>query len=134
MVLGIHQFFATGIPAQRLADDSAVRQEFRDEARGDFKSAYRDEEHKQSRLAHGAVWCVTRVRDPDLPRVWANAEALGLFRDPKALADIRAGADAQAQRGQYVYYIGLLRPTEVQQTTRLDLHQKFVCELPGAKT
>lgn len=132
--LTIHQFFATGIPAQRLAAQDSVRQEFRSEAKGDFKSTYRDEEHRQSLLARGAVLCVTKVNDADLPKVWANAEALSLFPDQQAIADIRNAGGPQAQRGEYVYYVGLLHPAEREHTTLLDLHAKFVCDLPGAKT
>ena len=46
---------------------------------------------------------------------------------------MRKAASAQAARGEYVYYMGLLQPTNLQQTVVLDLHTRFVCELPGAK-
>lgn len=131
--LDIHQFFATGLAAQRLANDADVKREFIAEAKGDVKARYRDEEHKQSRLAHGAVLCVTKIADGELPKVWSNAEALGIFKDKEAVADMRKAASAQAARGEYVYYMGLLQPTNLQQTVVLDLHTRFVCELPGAK-
>lgn len=70
--------------------------------------------------------------DTGLPRVFGNAEALGLFKDRQAFADLRAAATAQAARAIYTGHMGLLDPTEQEATTLMRLHQQFVCDLPGA--
>ena len=131
--LSIHQFFATGVAAQRLANNAEVQAQFRKEA-VDPRLRYRDEEHRQARLALNALYCVSRVADTELPKVFGHAEALGLFKDRQAFADLRAAATAQAARAVYTGHMGLLDPNEQEATTLVRLHQKFVCDLPGAKT
>jgi len=130
--LGISQFFATGVAAQRLANNRDVQAEFRKEAK-DPKMAYRDEEHRQSRLALNSLYCVSKVADAELSKVFDHAGALSLFKDPQAVPAMRA-AGPQAARAAYTGQIGLLDPTQPDTTALMQLHQKFVCDLPGAKT
>ena len=130
--LSIHQFFATGIAAQRLANNAQVQAQFRQEA-VDPRLRYREEEHRQGRFALNSLYCVARVPDAELRRVFGNAEALGLFKDRQAFADLRAAATAQAARAVYTGHMGLLDPSEQEATALMRLHQKFVCDLPGAK-
>lgn len=131
--LSIRQFFATGVAAQRLANNTEVQAQFRKEA-VDPRLRYRNEEHRQSRFALNTLYCVARVPDAQLPKVFGHAEAMGLFKDRQAYADLRAAASPQAARATYTGHMGLLDPNEQDATTLMRLHQKFVCDLPGAKT
>ncbi len=129
--LNIQQFFATGVAAQRLANQDDVRREFREEAI-DPRLRYRNEEHKQSRLVLNTLHCVAKVPDAEVPKVWSNAEALGVFTDPRMLASLKSAAP-QAARALYTGHIRLLQPNEKAVTELLTLHHKYVCDLPGAK-
>lgn len=131
--LDVRQFFATGLAAERMANNDEIRREFVSEA-VDQRALYRDEEHRQSRMVLNTLFCVSRLPDGDLPKVWGNAEALGVFKDRQVPAMLRTAGSAQAARSLYTGHIRLVEPAEPQKTVLLTLHNRFVCDLPGAKS
>lgn len=130
--LDIRQFFATGLAAERMANNAEIRREFVSEA-VDRRAQYRQEEHQQSRMVLNTLFCVSRLPDGDLSQVWANAEALGVFKDRQVPAMLRSAGSAQAARSLYTGHIRLVEPAEPNMTLLLTLHNRFVCDLPGAK-
>lgn len=126
---GVGQLFASGSAATDLAKRTEVRDVFMAKADSAL-SAYRAEERLQARHALVTLSCLAALDDMQLPKVWRNADALGVFdkdADVVALTDL---APARA-RNWYTRYMALLDADSRDTTLRMSLHRQYVCGLAG---
>lgn len=130
--LGVTQYFATGQAAENLAMLPSVQQRFKDKAE-DAVGSFREQEAQQGKRALETLFCLSRLPDAKLDRVWANAEALGLFAAAgisDALENIRAAAgNPPLQRQRYTGNLAPLNADNRDYTQLLNLHRTFVCRL-----
>ena len=85
--LGVSQFFATGVAAERLArDNQEIKDRFQNIAREGLQ-AYEREVARQERQAVDALVCYQAIPASRRPQVWENAAALELLgNDPDQLS------------------------------------------------
>ncbi len=130
--LGITQYFATGQAAENLAMLPSVQQRFKQKAE-DAVGAFREQEAQQGKRALDTLFCLSQLPDNKLDRVWANAEALGLFAAAgisSTPASLQAAAGKPTlQRQIYTGDLGVLNAANREYTQLLGLHQAFVCRL-----
>jgi hypothetical protein len=124
---GMRQFFATGSAATRIAQSPEVGGIVK--RRVSAEQLFRQAEASQGKDALDALWCLSRLDDALLPRVWNSAEDLRVL--PAAtLAQLRQpGSAALAQRQVYTRDIGLPNAASDDHGRRLALHREAVCRL-----
>jgi hypothetical protein len=128
----LNQFFATGTAADTLARSSvgaAVKR------RLDKVEQFRSNEAQQGKDALDTLYCLSKIPDNKLERVWNNAEDLGLFETGASIAtlqNIRATTDQKIQRQIYTGDLGLINAESVEFGTRLQTHRDAVCRLAGS--
>ncbi len=81
------QFFATGLAADYYANDPDIKAYFRNEAKNAF-TAYYDAVKEQNEASVSILRCYIGVREDDKPKVWEDANRLGLFREPNTMTEI----------------------------------------------
>jgi hypothetical protein len=126
---GAGQLFATGSVATALAKRQDIRDTFLAHADAAL-DVYRTEERQQSRHALVTLSCLAGVGDAQLPRVWSNADALGLL-DPSAKVGDFGTLTPAAARDKYTRYLVLLNADSADTTLRMNLHRQYVCGLAG---
>lgn len=125
--LGIAQFFATGIAADQLAAKPDIQRAFAADATSAI-SQYRVDERVQSRLALTTLYCLAKLDDIELPKVWTNVDALSLFDDAGIAGRLHAAPPHDA-RQLYTRELSILNPKSQKQTGLMQGHQVYVCEL-----
>lgn len=128
----LNQFFATGTAAERLAQDPAIGGIIA--RRLSSVEAFRTSESRQAKDALDTLYCLSRVPDDRLDRVWNNAEDLGLFdtgATEKTLERIRAkpATDRLGQRQIYTGDIGKINAASAEFGERMRAHRDVVCKL-----
>ena len=126
---GAGQLFATGSAATDLAKRKEVRDVFMSQTDAAF-SAYRAEERQQGRHALVTLSCLAGLSDPQLPKVWSNAEALDVLDKDAKIGEFAALTPAAA-RDKYTRYMALLNADSQDTTLRMNLHRQYVCGLAG---
>lgn len=124
---GLNQFFATGDAADRLAQDPDIGGVIA--RRLGAEAQFRVNEARQGQDALDALWCLSRLDDALLPRVWNNAEDLRVLPAPTLAGLRQAGSTALAQRQLYTRDIGLADAASADHGRRLALHREAVCQL-----
>lgn len=129
---GLNQFFATGSAAERLAQDPAIGGVIA--RRLNKEAEFRTNESRQAKDALDALYCLSRVPDDRLDRVWNNAEDLGLFdtgATEKTLERIRArpASDRVGQRQIYTGDLGKINAASSAYGERMRAHRDAVCRL-----
>jgi hypothetical protein len=133
-LFGVKQFFATGVAADNLAARQDIHNNFTDAANTatNFDQSYYTEKANQSVLVLGAVGCVMSVSDKNLDKVWANADALGVFQVDNAAVHIRSQT-IDHQRARYLLELEqLMGAGGAAQTQKLGFHKQFVCGLSAS--
>lgn len=125
--LGIEQMFATGNAAVHLANVEKVRRTFRQRTE-DALEAYRIDESEQGQLAIETLYCLSKLSDDRLAKVWNNAETLHLFDASDVPTRLKATAPKDA-RTLYTQHLGALRPRSKEVTGLMRGHRAYVCEL-----
>lgn len=126
IAFGMRQFFATGSAAERIARDPDIGGTIKRHI--DQEALYRKAESQQGKDALDALFCLTKLTDPQLERVWNNADDLRVLR-PATLKEIRDTNDGLQQRQVYTRDIGLANADSTEHGQRLRLHREAVCEL-----
>jgi hypothetical protein len=126
---GAGQLFATGSAASDLARRQQVRDVFMARADAAFGD-YRAEEREQGRHALVTLSCLAGLGDAQLPKVWSNADALGVL-DKDAKVGEFATLTPAAARDKYTRYMALLNADSADTTLRMSLHRQYVCGLAG---
>jgi hypothetical protein len=127
--LHIEQFFATGSAAIGLASQRTIQDMFTRQAQ-DALAEYRDNERYQRSLALDTLYCLSRVDDERLHKVWDNAETVGLFDDRSILVKLR-GVSARQARSLYTSELGIIAPSSAEHTGIMRGHRAYVCSLAG---
>jgi hypothetical protein len=138
------QFFATGVAADLLANDSLIRTAFEMEARDAFK-AYRAAVSEQEAEASRILRCYVGVSLDKLPLIWENANVNGLLRaedggrshlDAMKLLHNDAMRDPTAQNQKireanriYASDITIVEGASPVRVGGLEKHRKKVCEI-----
>lgn len=129
---GLNQFFATGPAAERLAQDPNIGGVIA--RRLNKEAEFRSNESRQAKDALDTLYCLSRVPDDRLDRVWNNAEDLGLFdtgATEKTLERIRARpvGDRLGQRQIYTGDLGKINAASAEFGARMRTHREVVCKL-----
>ncbi|MEJ8859472.1 hypothetical protein WKW79_33250 [Variovorax robiniae] len=126
---GAGQLFATGSVATDLARREEVRSVFMTKADAAL-NAYRVEERTQSRHALVTLSCLSSLTDAQLPKVWSNADALGVLDKEANVAGFSAMTPAAA-RSRYTMFLVAIDADSPAETMRMNLHRQYVCGLAG---
>ncbi|WP_218510675.1 hypothetical protein [Variovorax sp. dw_308] len=126
---GAGQLFATGSVATDLARQPEVRRMFMSKANSAL-DAYRLEERTQSRAALVTLSCLASLGDAQLPKVWNNADALGVLDKEAKVGDFATMTPAAA-RNRYTMFLVEINADSPDTTLRMNLHRQYVCGLAG---
>lgn len=124
---GVSQFFATGVAADNLATDRAIRNHFRNTA-SDAVAEFKEADRAQMNVALALIRCFTKVADAKLMDVWASARGL-MIPDAKTAAALTKEPDLGKARALYVDRVAVVDSDNGAYGIRLEQHRAKVCQL-----
>lgn len=128
---GVGQYFATGVAAQAIANDTEVRRLFRHRIRDALGKVER-EEKTQAETALSILSCVADLPDAELGRVFTHADTVKLFE--KDIAGLPATLKAMAPdkaRSTYARYVAAADGASPERGQAMSSHRTVVCAFAG---